>query len=349
MPTLHPFARIVLGGLALLAGLVTREARAQTPEATAATPNVESAPVSPEVEQARALYLEGLRLVKLAQWGEALAAFERSSELHPHAMTIYNIGACERALGRYTRARQRFQEALRRNGESAELPPSIVDEANAFAAEIERLLVHVTMRIEPAGAGLVFDGRPLAEGPVLVAGVRAPGPGTSAPRGDFEVIVDPGPHLITLSRKGYTNVVVNRSFTPGQQAFLRLELERMPATIRVASNERDALVSINGKDMGPAPLDILRPAGAYRIEVTKPDFVRYHADVRVNPGEEATIRASLVREQPSLFKKWWFWTAAGVVVSGVAVSTYFLTRSEPEPERPPLDGGNLGWVAPVSR
>jgi hypothetical protein len=343
-------SRIVGFWIVLFGASLSNAARAQ---AVATEP--EAAAAEPEIEQARALYLEGLRLVKLAQWSEALAAFERSSELRPHAMTIYNIGACERALGRYTRARQRFQDALHRDRESSELPPSIVTEAGGFIAEINRLLVRITLQIEPAGAGLVVDGRPLvassetAARASFVAGIRAPGPGTPAPRGAFEVVVDPGPHVITLSRKGYSDVVVNRSFVPGQRVSLRLELERLPATIRVASNQRDALVSINGKDMGPVPLDVLRPAGAYRIEVSKPDFMRYRADVRVNPGQETIIRASLVREQPSIVEKWWFWTAAGVLVSGVAVSTYFLTRSEPEPERPPLDGGNLGWVAPISR
>ncbi len=350
----HFFLRLALLQLILSSGTWTREARAQS-AAPGDPAALEATAASPEVEQARALFLEGLRLVKLAQWGDALGAFERSNELHPHAMTVYNIGACERALGRYTRARERFQQALAEHASRAELPPSNVTEANAFIAEIDRLLVRISLSVKPAGAGLAFDGRPLAPGgqsgklPVYVAGVRAPGAGTAVGEVSFEVVADPGAHVITLSRKGYSDVVVNRTFSPGQRASLRLELERLPATIRVASNEADALVSVNGKDIGPVPAEVLRPAGLYRIEVSKPNFVHYHADVRVNAGEEAVIRASLVREQTPITKKWWFWTAAGVLVSGVAVSTFLLTRSEPEPERPPLDGGSLGWVAPISR
>jgi hypothetical protein len=43
--------------------------------------------------------------------------------------------------------------------------------------------------------------------------------------------------------------------------------------------------------------------------------------------------------------KWWFWTAVGAVVVGSAVGTYYATR--PDPERPPVDGGGLGWSVRV--
>src|SRR5258706_9800914 len=63
-------------------------------------------------ERARQLYKDGLELVRNAQWAEALAAFEASHELRPHPLTLYNIGACQRALGRYSRALTTLQTAL---------------------------------------------------------------------------------------------------------------------------------------------------------------------------------------------------------------------------------------------
>src|SRR5579883_2950712 len=61
---------------------------------------------------ARRAYLDGVELVKKAQWSDALAAFERSAELKPHATTTFSVGACERALGRYARARATLLRAL---------------------------------------------------------------------------------------------------------------------------------------------------------------------------------------------------------------------------------------------
>lgn len=324
------------------------------PSAAEPAPSPEPPPGAADVvEQARALYLEGLQQVREAHWAEALAAFERSRALRPHAMTTYNIGACERALGNYTRAQQQLTRALSDPHADVELPPSIVTQAQAFVDEIQRLLVRVTLVVEPAGTSITFDGRPLWRDPAekarprLIAGISAPGPGGPAPARELEIVADPGAHVITLSRSGFGDVVINKTYRPGQVASERWVLEELPATIRIASNERFALVSVNGKDVGSAPVDVLRPPGVYRVEVTKPGFVHYAADVRVMAGEEAVLRATLVREKPSLLSKWWFWTAAATLAGGVATVTFLAARGEARAERPPLDGGSLGWVAKV--
>jgi hypothetical protein len=309
-------------------------------------------PEPPEVEQARSLYLEGLSEVRRAHWGEALAAFERSQALRAHPLTTYNIGACERALGRYTRARRALSQALAES-DSGELPPSVSTDARAFLEEIERLLVRLTVTVEPTAARIAVDGRPLeperAPGATaaLVAGTLPPGRGTAAPAGAFVLLADPGVHVITLSRAGYGDIVVNKTYRPGQVATERWVLSELPATIRISSNEARALVSVNGKDVGVAPIDVLRPAGLYRVEVTKPGFVPYAADVRVKAGQESALRSTLVPEKRSLLGTWWFWTAAAALAGGVATATYVAARSESAPERPPLDGGTLGWTARI--
>lgn len=305
-----------------------------------------------QVEQARALFLEGLSEVRRAHWGEALAAFERSQALRAHPLTTYNIGACERALGRYTRARRALESALSGAG-ADELPPSVVSDARAFLQEIEQLLVRLAVTVEPAGTRIAVDGRALEPepspggAPSLVAGTLPPGRGVIAPSGRFFLLADPGVHVVTLSRQGYGDVVVNKTYRPGQVAVERWVLSELPATIRISSNEARALVSVNGKDVGVAPIDVLRPAGLHRVEVSKPGFVPYVADVRVKAGQESALRSTLVPEKQSLLGQWWFWTAAVALAGGVATATYFAARSEPAPQRPPLDGGSLGWTARI--
>jgi PEGA domain len=306
----------------------------------------------PEVAQARALFLEGLSEVREAHWGEALAAFERSEALRAHPLTTYNIGACERALGHYTRARRALGRALTETG-GGELPPSVVSDARVFLEEIEQLLVRLTVNVEPPSARIAVDGRPLelelprGAGATLIAGTLAPGRGTTPPASSFVLLADPGVHVITLSSAGYGDVVVNKTYRPGQAVAERWVLSELPATIRISSNEARALVSVNGKDVGIAPIDVIRPAGSYRVEVSKPGFVPYAAEVRVKAGQESALRSTLVPEPPSLLGKWWFWTAAISLAGGVATATYFVTRSEAQPQRPPLDGGTLGWAARI--
>jgi len=314
-----------------------------------------SAGDEPDAAEANAAFHEGTALVGKAQWAEALAAFERADKLKRHAVTTYNIGACERAMGRYTRARRTLAKAIEEHEASGgrQLSESLLTETKGYIKEIDGLLAKAAITVTPANASIAVDGRPLepahAEGDVatLVAGTRPPGPGEPPPKASFQVILDPGAHVFTFSRKGFNDAVVNRTFSPGAVSSLKLELDRLPATLHIASNRDAAIVTVNGADVGPVPVDVLRPAGSYKVLVKKSGFIPYEAQVAVQPGEEVKLRATLNEDKPSLTQRWWFWTAAGVVVAGAAVGTYFATRSEPEPTRAQIDGGSLGWKLKV--
>ena len=308
----------------------------------------DSAPEDPKVVQARELYLRGVTHVKRQEWSEALAAFERSSAVRPHATTTFNIGVCERALGNYTRARGIFQRALEQGAARPDtLAESLQTEAKALIDQIDRSLVRVAVTLEPAHASLAVDGRPLRRAPaadklVLVAGVEPPGPGVRPPSGRFELVMNPGAHVITISRQGYADAVVRKSFAPGDKKTLDLRLERLPATLRVSANVEDALVSVSDVDVGPVPVEVRRPAGSYRVIVQKDGFEPYEASVSMRAGQESSLSASLRPEERALTQEWWFWAGAAAVVATGVVVTYVLTRPEPEP--PPYDGGSTGWV-----
>src|SRR5688500_14740935 len=113
--------------------------------------------------RARTEFVTATDHVKNARWGEALAAFERSAELRPHPLTTFNIGACERALGRYTRARATLDRALTANeaGGKRELAPSFVADVKKWIEDIDRLLVHAIVVVRPSDASLLVDGAPV--------------------------------------------------------------------------------------------------------------------------------------------------------------------------------------------
>jgi tetratricopeptide (TPR) repeat protein len=320
--------------------------------AAAATPRA-ATPEDATAAEARTAFQEGTKLVEQAQWAEALAAFERAAKLRPHAVTTYNMGACERAMGRYTRARGLFRQALEEQAASGgrQLPQSLAAETQGYLDQIEQLLVTVDVAIRPDNAAIQIDGRPLeaaagqAPSPTLVAGLRAPGPGEPAPAGAFKLLIDPGPHVFSFARKGFTDQVVNKKFDPGKAYDLHLELDRLPATLHIASDRDGALVVVNGADVGPVPVDVLRPAGDYKVSVKKQGFAPYETLVSLKAGEETDLRAALPLEKRSILTRWWFWTATAAVVTGAAVGTYFLTR--PAPVRPAPSGGSLGWTVQV--
>ncbi|MEJ7732621.1 MAG: PEGA domain-containing protein [Polyangiaceae bacterium] len=307
-------------------------------------------PADPAVVEARAEFVRGAELVARAEWPDALAAFERSQAKRPHAVTRYNMGVCERALGQHTRARRTLLRALAEDQAAGggQLSETLTTQARAFVAEIDALLVRVSIQLTPSAAAIAVDGRPLEPGAdaagarVMVAGTRPPGPGAAAPGKSFDVLLDPGAHLFTLTRKGFADVVVNRTFLPSSRHKLDLQLNRLPATLRIGANREGAIVTVDGADVGAVPVDISRPGGSHLVVIRKKGFVPYETRVAVQPGEQLTIRGVMPEEKPALYERWWFWSAAAAVVAGAVVTTVVVTR--PDPTRPDPEGGTLGWV-----
>lgn len=301
-----------------------------------------------ETADARDAFRRGAELARDQQWSAALASFERSARLRPSAGTTYNVGICERALGQYVRARRTLARALEQRAAGDELPEATVVEIQKLRAEIDGLVATLDVTLEPADARVAIDGQPLevsgrqGELPVLLAGTSAPGPGKPAPAATFRVLLDPGHHVIVLSREGFGDAVHAEDVRPHDTRAIRLVLDRLPATLAIRATQPGAVVSVDDLDVGVAPVSLLRPAGKHKVLVRKPGFLPYEATANVAAGQRTDLVATLREERPSLLSRWWFWTGAAVVVGGAAVTTFALTR--PDPERPPLDGGGLGWT-----
>jgi hypothetical protein len=315
-----------------------------------AAARADDAPADDGTAKARAAFVKGTELVAKAEWAEALASFEAAAQLKPHAIATFNIGACQRAMGQYTRARASFAQALDQNEKAGggQLSSSLSTEAAGYVKELDGLLARADVNLEPATADIAVDGRPLAvtgnaDGqPLAVAGTRPPGPAEQAPAKAFVLVVDPGAHVIVISRKGYADSVVNQTFAPGSRKPLALLLDTLPGTIHIGSNRNDSVVHIDDADVGNPPLDVSRHEGSYRVVVLRKGFLPYDAQVVVRPGERVDVEANLLEDKPSLYQRWWFWAGAGVLLTGAAVTTYFVAR--PAPERPPPDTGSLGWA-----
>ena len=332
----------------IVAGMpvVARADRPATPGAATAAP---AAPDDPKVAEARDAFVKATELAKRAQWAEALASFERSSSLRPHPVTTYNIGFCQRALGAYTLARDAFAQALHDDEAKGggQLPEMLKTEATGYVAEIDALLSSVTVHLSPPGAIVAIDGRPLdarvvGGAPIFVAGVRPPGPGEAAPGSEFRVRLNPGLHILSFTRTGFAAAVERKTLQPGANPDLRYALDRLPATLHIASNQDNAIVTVGGVDVGAVPVDVSRPGGSYKVVVRKRGYKPFEVDAVVRPGEDLDVRANLVEDRPALTQRWWFWTGVAVVVAGAALGTYEATR--PAPQRPAPVAGGLNWV-----
>jgi hypothetical protein len=212
--------------IALAIACVSSGARAQAPTAD-----------EPTLAAARDAFRLGSDLARQGQWSDALAAFERSSRLHPHASTLYNVGYCERALGRLTRARRAFAGAVSRDRgvPEGELTAAQREALGGYLQEIDRKVARAVVASPTEGTRVAIDGKPLevedaaASHVVAVAGTREPGPPERAPAGTFDVVLDPGDHLVAIELPDGRSDVRTERFEAGEVRRLDLVLAPTPS------------------------------------------------------------------------------------------------------------------------
>jgi hypothetical protein len=310
-----------------------------------AKPKPKEGQVDESTTQARDEFVKGTAAVKAGQWSEALLHFEKANTIKPSPVAVFNIGYCQRAMGRYVLAKSAFEKAVR---DAANMPEAQLEEAKTFIKELDEQLARVKITIDPPSTRLAIDGRPLVplrdgDPKVMVAGVAPAGEGVTPPAAVFDVILDPGPHLFAASFPGHANVLINRTIEAKSREEIPLKLNELPASIHVESNQERAVVMVDGRDVGLAPIDINRPAGRYRVQVQKRGFVAYETTLTLAPGQKANMRAQMTAERESITQKWWFWGGTAAIIAGGITATYLLTRPEPQP--PPYQQGSLGWLA----
>jgi hypothetical protein len=171
------------------------------------------------VLEARDAFRLGSTLAKQGQWSEALSAFQRSAELKPHPVTTYDIGYCQRALGRPASAYESFSVALEWTASADVLPDDIAAQARAFASEVLGRIVRVSAALPAEGLSLRVDGaglRPFRDDPGRgVYLVRAAESATAKLPVHVELWLDPGPHVFVLTHTDGSRAVENRTLAPG--------------------------------------------------------------------------------------------------------------------------------------
>lgn len=108
------------------------------------------------VEQARALFEQGVAAFTEEEYEAALDAFQRSYDLNEVGSVLYNIAMCEMALFRHVEAIDSFQRYLEAGGER--IAAERRSEVEEYVNELESRLGIVQLSVTPAGAVVSVDG-----------------------------------------------------------------------------------------------------------------------------------------------------------------------------------------------
>ncbi len=138
------------------------------------TSHAQPTPVKPSAKaEANRHFKNGVALYAEAKFKEALAEFERAHSLSPHPLVLYNLGITHRALSRYALAIEFLNKFLKK-GPGVVKPESLA-KGKTELAEIEKLVVRITIQTQPAGALVTSGTRTIGTTPLSASVVFAPG------------------------------------------------------------------------------------------------------------------------------------------------------------------------------
>jgi hypothetical protein len=157
-------------------------------------------------DKARELFRDGVKAAEKAQWAKAHAAFLAAWSLKQHYQIAGNLGTAEAKLGKWRDAAEHLSLYLR------EAPKEKVAErksAEELLAQARAKVGALTVRVEPAGAEVVVDGKVVGKAPL--AG---------------EVFVEPGARVIEAKLAGFE--AAKKDVTAGAGAAQDVEIRLAP-------------------------------------------------------------------------------------------------------------------------
>jgi hypothetical protein len=107
----------------------------------------------------------------------------------------------------------------------------------------------------------------------------------------------------------------------------------------VRSTIPGALVLVDGKRLGVAPVETRLTPGTHRLELRHPDYAPASTQVVLNARATRDVELS-ANHLPRLYEKWWFWSAIGTVAAGAVVGVVAAT-TEKSPATGDIPPGRL--------
>ena len=191
-------------------------------------------------------------------------------------------------------------------------------EVTVASGKIEQLSVTLEPLVRTSLVSVAVTGGPGAS--VFVDGIdMGPAP--------FKGQVVAGRHTIEARSPGFVTARQTSEIAFGRPLDLLLTLarERHEGKVRIAADEPDAVIQVDGKVVGSGAWAGVLASGGHQLVVKKPGFVTYAADIALSDDQVRTLSVPMRREERGA--AWVWWTAGTVaVVAGGAIAGYFIFR-----------------------
>jgi hypothetical protein len=171
-----------------------------------------------DIQMARTLGTEGLRLAQSGDCAGAVDKLARAEKLHHAPTTLERLGECQIALGHYVEGTENLRTVTRERLEPSAPPPFVAAKARAQKA-LDAALPHIgKLRVDVAGAPAADVTLKIDAQPVSAASLGVDRP------------IDPGAHVVEASAPGYKSSTAKVDVGDGASQTVTLMLERGEGT-----------------------------------------------------------------------------------------------------------------------
>jgi hypothetical protein len=236
---------------------------------------------------------------------DALALYARAYELSSDAALLYNQGRALEAMGEYADALDKLEKFEHEAGPSLRAKvPGLRDLIN----DLRGRLATIVVTTNAPGARLLL--RDKAAGTI---------------QNEARIRTRSGPATIEVAAEGYVSFKKDIELAPGAVLKIdaQLALKKSDALIIVRSRP-SADIAIDGKPIGRTPLELRVGAGQHTLVADAEGHQTEKVLMTLSLGDRRELDIEL-RRQSGVLSKWWFWTAAGVVVAGGVATALALT------------------------
>ncbi|MDB5217438.1 MAG: hypothetical protein JWO86_5365 [Myxococcaceae bacterium] len=238
---------------------------------------------------ARAHFRKGVDLYDRKQYAAALESFRAAYAEKPSAGIKQNIGLSLKGLGQPIDAATAFDEALDEGsgvmGEGT-LKPEVRAAMEQELAALSKVVATVRLKVIS-----VADKQPIENVVVTVDGNALTPAALRRP-----VRLEPGIHVFTAHADGLADPPQKKlSILAGSPVDATFELGVPQGLLTVRASVPDAVVQIDGAEVGRGTWSGKLSAGTHRVTVSAPDFQTTTADVIVSSGASIEYPMTLLR------------------------------------------------------
>jgi hypothetical protein len=250
------------------------------------------------LEEAKVHFQQGVALFNDGNFNAALAEFQAAYRLRPSSGVLYNIGLTQKALFRYAESIESLEKYL---AESQSLAPERRAEVTQLVVEMKALLADVTVRVEPAGAAILLDGRTVGTAPL------------AKPLG-----IAAGSHVLEVHADGHTPQRKELMITAGVPLSLEFKLQLIPKSgkVRISARPENALIKVDDQPQPSNPVELELKIGGHVLEIAAPKHVTHRSELVIAGGQVRTVDVQLEKPKKKVYEQWYFWAPISLVVAG---------------------------------